>query len=503
MTHFIGDPGHIDVHNDLRDALQAQATRIGVSIVVPEARTVGELGHVDDHAAIVAALEALHAGAVANDWGIAALPSFTPKSAGSLGHVDDHNAYDEALAILAAATPGYNDATGGTVTTYFDAAEGKAFRVHTFTADGTFEVTQDSGRPYSVLVVAGGQGGGGDMSRVGGTGGGVVEDNTETIAVGSYPITVGSGGGIANPGNPGGPSTAFGITANPGAGAGGGSPSPGSGPETGGDGGTGTQSTITGSAAYYGSGGGGGGGINGSPGNSGPGTYGRGGRASNWSSAGFGGENGQPGVVIVSYEVAPMNAATGGTTSDVHDYNGTGETWRVHEFTADGSFEITQAVQPFHVLVSGAGGAGGPVGAGRGGGGGGGGAVTEVSQAIAAGTYPVVIGNPSSVAGITANGGGNGGEGSTGHPARNGGTSGNGNIGGNNDASTWCSGGGGGAGGVGYDAPGNGNGGGGGPGVSSTITGAAVTYGAGGAGGAQSPGAGGQSGAVVIAYRIG
>lgn len=36
-------------------------------------------------------------------------------------------------------------------------------------------------------------------------------------------------------------------------------------------------------------------------------------------------------------------AATGGTTSDVSNYNGTGQTWRVHSFTSNSTFTVTQS----------------------------------------------------------------------------------------------------------------------------------------------------------------
>jgi len=65
-------------------------------------------------------------------------------------------------------------ATGGTVTDITQ--DGKEYRVHTFTSDGTFEVTR--GGEVEYLVVAGGGAGGGDggplgdtTARVGGGGG--------------------------------------------------------------------------------------------------------------------------------------------------------------------------------------------------------------------------------------------------------------------------------------------------------------------------------------------
>jgi prepilin-type N-terminal cleavage/methylation domain-containing protein len=53
--------------------------------------------------------------------------------------------------------------------------------------------------------------------------------------------------------------------------------------------------------------------------------------------------------------ILPFNSASGGTVTDVANYNGTGETWRVHRFTGNGTFTITGASREFRVLVVGAG----------------------------------------------------------------------------------------------------------------------------------------------------
>jgi len=49
------------------------------------------------------------------------------------------------------------------------------------------------------------------------------------------------------------------------------------------------------------------------------------------------------------------NEATGGSVKDVSNYNGTGQTWRVHTFTGNGTFNVEVAAQPFRVLVVGGG----------------------------------------------------------------------------------------------------------------------------------------------------
>lgn len=67
--------------------------------------------------------------------------------------------------------------------------------------------------------------------------------------------------------------------------------------------------------------------------------------------------------------VIPFNLATGGnTTVDVANYNGTGQTWRVHTFTTNGNFTISSSLYAFRILIVGAGqngggsvGDGGPV----------------------------------------------------------------------------------------------------------------------------------------------
>jgi hypothetical protein len=51
------------------------------------------------------------------------------------------------------------------------------------------------------------------------------------------------------------------------------------------------------------------------------------------------------------------NAATGGTVTDVPNYNGSGQLWRVHRYGQYGpgidAFTVTRATQPFRVLLGG------------------------------------------------------------------------------------------------------------------------------------------------------
>ena len=73
---------------------------------------------------------------------------------------------------------------------YIKAPNGKEYRVHEFTSNGTFSV--DSGGEIEALIVAGGGGGGGSGGGGGGAGGLVFAK--EQITSGSYSVTVGFGG---------------------------------------------------------------------------------------------------------------------------------------------------------------------------------------------------------------------------------------------------------------------------------------------------------------------
>jgi hypothetical protein len=63
-------------------------------------------------------------------------------------------------------------------------------------------------------------------------------------------------------------------------------------------------------------------------------------------------------AALAVIQAAPAwNAATGGTVSDVTNYNGTGQKWRFHTFSAGATLTVTKATQTFRVF--GSGGAGG------------------------------------------------------------------------------------------------------------------------------------------------
>jgi hypothetical protein len=100
---------------------------------------------------------------------------------------------------------------------------------------------------------------------------------------------------------------------------------------------------------------------------------------------------GQGSYSTTSASAVLRNAATGGSTTDVGNYNGTGQTWRLHTFEAAGSWTFTASQSPhtYRVFVLGAGGDGG-----NGGNPGQGGSVARNSSfAIPAGAYTVTVGN--------------------------------------------------------------------------------------------------------------
>lgn len=192
--------------------------------------------------------------------------------------------------------PTYNDATGGTITEFVDSTSGLKYRVHTFTAADTFEVTA-SVAPFQYLVCGGGSGGGGSNNAAHGSGGGggQASEQQDLLAVGSYPVVVGSGGGGGAPnganGGTGGTSSFNGVSKS--AGPGGCSACGGS---VAGSGGANLTSTITGTATLYGQ--------DAPDFNSGATASGPGGGGRGASVGTNGGSAGQTGRVIVRYQIA-------------------------------------------------------------------------------------------------------------------------------------------------------------------------------------------------------
>jgi hypothetical protein len=241
------------------------------------------------------------------------------------------------------------------------------------------------------------------------------------------------------------------------------------------------------------------------------------------------------------------NNATGGTTQSVSNYNGTGQTWRTHTFTANGTFSVSTSVAPFSAVVVAAGGGGGNNYHGNawtGAGGGAGGVLSSTSLSVPTGNHTITVGagagafasggNSAFASFISTTGGGRGGISCPALPQSGGsggaagvdpacpqigtGIAGQGNNGGGANAPSWAGGGGGAnsAGSPGGIHPGAG---GGGTPRSLNISGAVVDYGRGGnstgrntgthgtgnggGGGYPSGAGGGGNGIVVIAYRIG
>ena len=229
------------------------------------------------------------------------------------------------------------------------------------------------------------------------------------------------------------------------------------------------------------------------------------------------------------------NAATGGTITEIDNYNGTGEKWRVHTFTGTGTLDISLAVQPFRMLAVGGGGGGGGGNGGQqgekaGGAGGGGEVLHNDALTLTAGAHTITaIGSGGGAGAGNGNGAGSsGGDGSgttftTVGTARHGwrgegaphqqfgggGSSGNGNVGDPTNGNRR----GGGTNGPGSAMP-NGH--------DSDISGAVVTYGQGGNGSGKPPaasppntgqggmgggsyvaGEAGAAGIVIVSYRIG
>ena len=94
-------------------------------------------------------------------------------------------------------TPTFNEATGGTITTF--SSGGLNYRRHTFVNTGSFVVTSAS-NPFTVFAVGGGGGGGGggtaDVGYPGASGGsgGAFNKTSVTIPVGTVTATIGNGG---------------------------------------------------------------------------------------------------------------------------------------------------------------------------------------------------------------------------------------------------------------------------------------------------------------------
>jgi autotransporter-associated beta strand protein len=233
------------------------------------------------------------------------------------------------------------NATGGTVTTNGD------YRIHTFTASGTFSIP--SSASADVLVVAGGGGGGGVNGGGGGGAGGLIY--TQNVAIsGSYSITVGAGGaGVTGTNGLNGSNSVFGsIIAYGGGGGGGGAYVPGvsggsggggalrnsqpGGSGTVGQGNAGGASCSSTTAGWHGGGGGGGAATAGTAGsNAGSGTGSPGGNGvTNYISgtartyAGGGGGGGASGAGLGGIGGGGRGVTTGNGNSGTNSTGGGG-----------------------------------------------------------------------------------------------------------------------------------------------------------------------------------
>lgn len=94
------------------------------------------------------------------------------------------------LTDLVGAEPAAFAATGGTIT------DAGGYRYHTFTAGGTFEITNGTADVDYLVVAGGGGGASGNSSEPGGGGGagGMKTGTLTALGLGSYAVTVGAGG---------------------------------------------------------------------------------------------------------------------------------------------------------------------------------------------------------------------------------------------------------------------------------------------------------------------
>jgi len=216
-----------------------------------------------------------------------------------------------------------------------------------------------------------------------------------------------------------------------------------------------------------------------------------------------------------------FNAATGGTTSDIANYQGSGQTWRLHTFTSSGTLTVTSAFLPFNILLVANGNGGGGTSGGAAGGGAGGRVLNSAGVALASGALSVVIGGNTTIPGYSSASGSQVGQNTAGPTSSVEGSSthygGGGGAGGPAAPSVWPDihtgpagqpggAGGGGAGGRGGTDGQSSNGWGGGSGGPGTN---GLGGGGGGAGGyfannwgGFTPGGSGGSGRASIAYRI-
>jgi hypothetical protein len=196
----------------------------------------------------------------------------------------------------------------------------------------------------------------------------------------------------------------------------------------------------------------------------------------------------------ISATTPSFNDASGGTITTVSNYNGTGQTWRVHTFNSSGTFTVLSNNDPFNVFAVGGGGGGGGGTTGVNfGPGAASGVVRQGSYSLNNQAYTVTVGSAGSGSRTNGSSGGTSSLGSV-VSATGGGGSNRGQTGAANadfvggSFATPHSGGGAGAAGNGGGGSVGGPGGRGGNPVSSNISGSSISYGGGGGGGSNGPG---------------
>jgi len=203
--------GHVTDHNTMRAAILSEATRFGTSVDIGGPFTIGDPAHINEHNRLVTALQHLA--------GIALVTVTLPDTAhlNDAGHISDHTAMQSALTTIQAAAA-WNAATGGTSIDYTES--GHTYRAHVFHTPGaaTFTVTRAiPGRSFDILIVGGGGGGanGGDPGNGASGRGGNGEKWTTDLTAQAYSLTIGAGGtsGDVPQGGAGGATTGFGHTA--------------------------------------------------------------------------------------------------------------------------------------------------------------------------------------------------------------------------------------------------------------------------------------------------
>ena len=252
-SRALGDTFTIGVDVDWQSVVTGDTTMVAslgyfvdtssssITMTLPSSASAGDIIAIKDYAGTFATNKCIIARNGHNIQGVANNSDLdTNRASVVLVYVDSTKGwlYTNEHNVADLQSPNFTQATGGTITTSGD------FKIHTFTGDGCFVVSQlgnspavPTGGPTNVdyLVIAGGAGGG--CAGGGGAGGGGAGGHRTTfpspscnagafpVTTQTYPITVGGGGtGSPNSGATSGSNSVFStITSAGGGGAGGGS----------------------------------------------------------------------------------------------------------------------------------------------------------------------------------------------------------------------------------------------------------------------------------------